>query len=375
MKTEKSVTKKTTTNQKIDLVDLTEKIVDNLEIVLNALGLCDYNVYNTRFTFPCPIHCGDNPEGCCIFTEGDEKVGNWVCWTHGCHEENNSLLEFIRLNLSTTHEASFSETIAWCIKLLNCDVNNIGNIQCHDFIKLNRKMSSRSIELAGTHTRDHIRKYLDIPAEFYLDRGFTPEILDKYDVGLCRVPRNKMYLRVVSPVYDDNYRFLGGCGRTIQPQCSKCKYYHYPNRRCPENELERMWGSKWLNSSGQFAGHTFYNSWFAIPHIFKSGAAILVEGCGDVWRLEEADIHLGLGMFKTRTTESQDEILKRYPISHLILATDGDKAGIEGKESLIEKYSRYYNIHEVNLSGDVADMCVEETKDVFYPILDKIGAR
>jgi len=373
---EKLATKKTKTS-KIDLVDITEKLVDNLEIVMNALGIPDYNNYGRRITFPCPIHCGDNPEGCCIFTDGEEKVGNWVCWTNNCHECNDSLLEFIRLNLSNGKEATFSEAISWSLKVLSCDIETLADVKSNDFIKLNRKMATKTVELKGTHSREHIRKYLDIPAQYYLEKenGFLPQTLDRYDVGLCRVPRNKMYLRVVSPVYDDNYRFVGCCGRTTQPECPKCGYYHYENRKCPENNLERLWGQKWLNSTGEFAGNTFYNSWFAVPHVIRNGVAILVEGCGDIWRLEEADIKIGLGMFTTRTSEGQDIILKRLPISNLIIATDGDDAGKEGRDILINKYERYCNIYPVELSGDIADMDVEETKDTFYPILNRLGVK
>lgn len=367
---------------KINLAHLTEKIVDNIDIVLNSLGIPDYNTYTNRVTFPCPIHGGDNPEGCCIFTDGTDKVGNWVCWTHACHEDNNSLIEFIRLVLSDKKETSFSDAIKWCQQLLNCDIKDLSDLENLDFIRLNRKANAKKVKLVGTKTREEIRKFLDIPAKYYIDglieQGKIPyskEILDKYDIGLCRVKKSSMYLRVVSPVYDDNFRFLGCCGRTTQPKCDKCGYYHYSNRNCPSNDIEKIWGAKWRNSKGRFAGYTFYNSWYAIPHIFKTGTLILTEGCGDVWRLEESGIHIGLGMFKTVTAPGQDEILKKYPISNIIIANDGDKAGKKGSKKLLEKYSRYYNVYEVDLEGDIGDSSVEQVKDIFYPLLDKLGAR
>jgi len=181
-----------------------------------------------------------------------------------------------------------------------------------------------------------------------------------------------MFLRVVVPVYDDNFKFVGCCGRTIQPECEKCGYYHFENRKCPENKIEKLWGSKWRNF-GDFSGCVLYNHWYAVPHIYKTQTAILVEGAGNVWRMEEANIHIGLGMFKTVTSPGQEHALKKLPISNLIIATDNDKAGHEGREKLIKKFSDSYNIYEAHFETDVGGASIEETKDIFNPIFRKIG--
>ena len=47
----------------------------------------DYIEYPNRLAFACPIHGGDNPEGCSIFTDGVSSKGNWNCWTANCHED------------------------------------------------------------------------------------------------------------------------------------------------------------------------------------------------------------------------------------------------------------------------------------------------
>lgn len=378
----------TQTKSQIDLDDLTRNIVENLENVLHLLGISDYNVYPNRIAFACPIHGGDNESGCCIFTDGDDTLGNWVCWTRGCHEERfetkdgkenigNNIFGFIRALIGEDGKpATYSQAISWAIKATNCDVSKVSNNNNRDFVTLNRKVQKEDYKPVGTHSRQEVRKHLLIPAKYYVDLGYSKEVLDKYDVGFCNIKGNKMYLRAVAPVYDDNFKFIGCCGRSIQPSCPKCKYYHFPNRECPKDKIEQVIFSKWRNSNGQFAGSSFYNSWFAIPHIYETGTVILTEGCSDVWRAVESDIHFILGMFKTMTTEAQDNILKKLPISNVIIASDGDAAGQEGKQKLIEKYSRYYNIYEPNLNGkDLGDMQVEELKDTMQPIFNKIGLK
>lgn len=67
--------------------------------------------------FPCPIHSGDNPTGLTIFLE--EKygfVGNWKCWTNGCHEQyGSSIIGFLKALL----KKSYKDTEKWVHQFLN----------------------------------------------------------------------------------------------------------------------------------------------------------------------------------------------------------------------------------------------------------------
>ena len=62
-------------------------------------------------------------------------------------------------------------------------------------------------------TREEIREGLQRPAEYYLNRGFAEETLDTFDVGFCNVKGKPMYNRVVAPVYDEDYNYVGCVGR------------------------------------------------------------------------------------------------------------------------------------------------------------------
>lgn len=352
-----------TRRKSLDLDILNRKLVENIENVLKALGVYAYNKYNNRIAFACPIHGGDNTEACTIFLTpkgGTDLLGNWKCWTHNCQEGNCKLLNFIQLMLSQDGPVSFYETLLWANDITDkVIVSDLPEVQ--------------EYHLIGTKSRAEVRKNLEIPAKYYLDRGYSKEILDKYDIGTCKTRGKQMFLRVVAPVYDDNFRFVGCCGRTVQPKCPKCNLYHFENRDCPSNKIEKKWARKWMNSSGGWASHLFYNQWYATPHIYNTGTVILVEGAGDVWRLEEAGIHIGLGMFKTLTTSLQDNVLKKMPISNIILATDNDPAGIDGKQRIRNKLEEHYNIYEANFDGDIGDLTIEETKEIFNPILERVS--
>ena len=71
------------TTYSYDLREISEILVSNIENVLNEFDI-DYIKYPNRISAACPVHNGDNKEGFSILTKG---IGNWFCFSHGCHEQ------------------------------------------------------------------------------------------------------------------------------------------------------------------------------------------------------------------------------------------------------------------------------------------------
>ena len=159
-----------------------EKIPD----ILHALGVRTYKSGDILVS-NCPIHAGDNTTAFNINVNVDsEFCGKWFCNTKGCHKPVETGL-----------------------------------------------------------TREEIRKKLVIPAKYYIERGFFPEVLDEFDVGLCTDPTKPMYNRVVFPVY--NYtgnRMIGCVGRTTTSD-----------------------PTKWLNQKGFKKGDHIYGYAKALPYV------------------------------------------------------------------------------------------------------------
>lgn len=338
-----------------------DNLINYIPQILDALKV-KYTLHNNRISGCCPVHEGDNPTALTIYLKSKfNYVGNWICWTNHCEEiygkdviglvsgildvNKTQALKWIRENISTDFK-----NVNYYKR--NNDINDVLNIELPKPLNINRK---------------DVRSKLKIPAPYYLARGYSQTILDKYDVGLCIDKRKPMYMRSVVPVYDEQYKKIYGClGRNINPQCPKCKKYHEKNRPCPSNELEELWATKWRNSRGFSSGSTLFNYWFAKSHINKSGICILVEGIGDVLRLEEADIHIGLGLFSDKITQNQKFLLERLGIKTIILALDNDKAGEKAQKKVAETLYRTYNIQQVTLpKKDIGEMQVEEVKNVF----------
>jgi DNA primase len=232
-------------------------------------------------------------------------------------------------------------------------------------------LESKEPEVFGTISRKEVRDSLQIPDQYFLGRGFSAEILDKYDVGYCDTYGNEMFQRATAPIYDDDHKLLIGCvGRTTKPLCTMCEHHHDFSRKCPSNTIEKRWGRKWLNTSG-FRSDTFlYNYWYAKEHITRTGWAILVEGQGDIWKLEMAGYHIGLGIFGDSLGDNQKLALDKLGAINLLILTDNDKAGMEARNKIGVKCSRYYNCYYMDLpKKDLGDMKPEEIQIFLEPML------
>lgn len=378
--------------------EIIELITDRIEDVLDHFGI-QYVKYDDRVSFSCPIHGSDNPESLSIFITGHSTTGNWKCWTNECEQEilndtdnNGQVIErergrtifgFLRgiLSVEKDRHVEYSEAIQWAKDFVGYKGTSLEetaeDLEIHikkRFVKDTNILLKKRKVLEGDITRQEIRGKLRIPAQYFVGRGFLSETLDKYDVGFCETKKTQMFNRVVVPVYDDDYEKMVGCvGRTIQPKCHECGKFHYPDRACPSNNLERLWASKWVNSKGFNAESTLYNIWFAKQHIAECGIAILVEGQADVWRLEEADIHIGLGLFGDSLTDEQKMILDSSGALTLLILTDADDAGLKARKRILEKCKRSYNCMFIDLpKKDIGDMTVEQVKFFLGPILEKV---
>ena len=108
-----------------------------------------------------------------------------------------------------------------------------------------------------------------------------------------------------------------------------------------------------------------YNYWNAKEHIKRTGVAILVEGQGDVWRLDEAGYYNACGMFGCELSEEQMVILEKSGAMTLWVLTDSDKAGIEAREKIRKRCARLYNVKFIDLKNkDIGETPIEEIKEL-----------
>ena len=340
--------KRLTKNQ---IYQICERLFDRLPELLRSLGI-EYLEYPNRYSFACPVHGGDNPEGCSIFTDGTSMKGNWQCWTQHCEDDfTNSLLGFVRgvLSEKRNRKIPLNETAAYCSNFLDLDIDNIQEVEQsnNEQLKILEAFSKEINREIYDISRDQIRSKIKIPADYYVERGFKEETLDLFDIGFCFEKNRPMSGRVVVPIYDEGYNYIGCVGRSI-------------------DEAQKP---KWLHSKG-FKKSILYGLNIAGKYIQQSQTAILVEGQGDVWRMHEAGYKNCVGIFGSSMNEDQLLLLERSGALNIVILTDSDEAGQKACDQIVKTCGRRFNYFRPEISmKDVGEMSVEQIRDELYPQL------
>lgn len=332
-----------------------DQLCDRIEDLLDYFNL-EYRLNSKFVSMKCPIHGGDNDSAVNIYYTGDMYRGNWKCRTHQCEKFfKASILGFIRGVLSNKKydwscaedkSVTFAETLDFVKEFLSVDLDNF-KISKTDREKL-QFVSNLSVlqnpkpKDQNYITRNQIRKSLVIPSPYFINRGFDPEILNRYDVGDCVKDGKEMYQRAVVPIYDHEHMYMVGCtGRVIQDGIKP----------------------KWKHNAGFKAEENLYNFWYAKDIIQKTKTAIIVESPGNVWKLEENGIKNSVAIFGSNLNDKQKMILDSSGAMKLIVIMDSDDAGEQARKQIDKKCSKIYNIEHIRVSkNDIAELTNEEIR-------------
>ena len=266
--------------------------------LLDLMGV-SYERRGDKYFFACPIHGGDNPTGATIFAHNKP---NWKCWTHGCHlHHGSSLYSFLGAFIGRGSMASKKEIFDFIdgkLKLETRTVNITKQKECAICDIL-------SPQLAEEH-RPRYKLELKIPSEYYLERGYTPETLSFFGVGDCwdTNEKNPMANRSIVPIYNKDGALRAYAGRTLIGD-----------------------KKKWKKSYGFAKANHIYGYNHSKGPILDSGYAVIVEGFGDVWRLNEAGIKTYGAIMGAFMSDYQLYLLECSGAFHLVILTDMDDAG------------------------------------------------
>jgi 5S rRNA maturation endonuclease (ribonuclease M5) len=329
------------------------------------------------------VHDGHSPFGFNLYPDGETVRGNWQCLSDHCHHHfPATIIGFTRgvlsnYNYGWRQKGDRCEThrvaVDYVLDFLGYD--DIRDVEVDyekaDLLRFNARaefMNRRPV--TGLHAvcdRERFRSEIDIPASYYIDRGYSKSILDKYDVGLCTNPRSPMCNRVAVPFYDPTHSVvIGVLGRSTLPQCSRCRLFHDRSSPCSQFGDSRY--AKWRVSQGFNDKHHLYGYWFSAGYIAKSRCVVLVEGPGDIWRLEEAGIHNAVALLGSSLHDSQKIILESCSADDFVVITDNDPAGDQAEAAIRQACSTYGRVHRIRPIGkDVGEMTVDEVRNHILP--------
>lgn len=367
---------------------LSDRLCDDIDSLLSYFGI-EYKTFSRMITMSCPIHGGDNASALNLYPDGDTYRGNWKCRTHQCEQVfKSSIIGFIRGVLSHQEHGwktdgdsscSFDEALRFAEKFINQNLDDIKidkkHVEKTNFINtVNYINTAQNNESTNKLTRKQIQRSLSIPSAYFLNRGYSEQILKKYDVGDCVVSGKEMSGRAVVPVYDMDYKYMIGCtGRSINEKCDQCGSFHRLDSECPkDHELWLM--SKWRHSKDFKTQECLYNFWFAKEHIANQHYVILVESPGNVWRLEESGIHNSVAVFGSSLSDRQKILLDISGALSLVLIMDNDDAGRKACETIKKKCQKIYNIFTININhNDIGSMTVEQIKNEIVPQIEALN--
>ena len=369
-----------------EIQELCVRGMERFDELMETFGLSFY-MDNRKYTAACPIHGGDNELAINIYYDGDDFCGNWQCHTQQCEEHFlPSLVGFIRGIMShqqfgwtgpNDRYTPFGEAVEYLVNFLGAQANNLNVERFTEqsrFIKQVKMLQEKKHTITGIR-RELVTKSLNIPATYYVERGYSSDVLKEYDVGLCNTIGKPMVNRAVVPVYEDTGKLMVGCtGRSIFEMCPNCKGYHSITVECPESKsLAKKMYPKWKHSSGFKNDEYLYNYWKAKKYIQESGVAILVESPGNCWRLCEAGIKNCVGIFGTSLSVKQKQILDSSGAMSLIIILDNDEAGKKGAKTIQKQCERLYRLYYPTLDvNDIGDMSIDKVTEDIKPFIEQV---
>ncbi|CAN5279294.1 DNA primase [soil metagenome] len=328
---------------RIDIIDVISEFIKLKKRGANYLGLC-------------PFHGEKTPS----FTVSPAKE-IYKCF--GCGRSGNTITFLME------HEKfSYVEALRWLAARYNIEIEET---QVTDEVK-QLQQAAESLYILNTFAQKFFTAQLfetdegaDIALSYLKERGFTDEVLQKFQVGYnpqtgnafskaavqqqfnpellqksgLSVSRNGETFdnyrgRIIFPVHNNSGKVIGFGARVIGKTDKAPKYIN-----TPENELYVK--SKLL-----------YGLYFARLAIDKNDECLLVEGYTDVIALAQAGVENVVASGGTSLTTDQLRLIKKYT-NNLTIIYDGDAAGVKAAmRGLDMALEESLNVHLVLIPGN-----------------------
>ncbi len=348
--------------------DISLKLIENFEAIEFFFNL-DLQEYEDHYKGCCPLHAdSDNPAAFTLYKDS----GAWICHTHGCHNIFKGtmvglvrgLLSVNKLGWSNFNDTDkvfgFRETLSFIEQFLEKRPNlPIDSKRRHHKNKAKKEKLHTELNLA----KETFLQNIQCPPEYYINRGFSEEILRKYCIGYYDKPYKPLSKRILVPIFSDDGQTIIGCsGRTSEDKCLVCDGYHDSRAQCPDQKSEPWMFQKWKHNKGFRRERYLYNYWNMYGKNWDK--IILVEGPSEVWKLEECGIHNSLAIFGSNMTAMQAEkiaSLRPRLITTIMDADDGgEHAELSCKKEILRVLPDVKIQHLCPPKNDLGDMTHKE---------------
>lgn len=311
-----------------EIVASVKQLVDP-ESVLSYLGFRIVKKGHKELRGPCKIHGGDNITAFRFNIE----TRTWCCYTRHCEgDQDRDLVGLVQKTLGI----SFPESVKFLADLAGVNLDDEEQFS-EKYLELKQQQEVRKeirqVQPSAPVTNFFPEQVLDdlIPkrSNYFVDRGFPPELLDFYEVG--GYTDGKGVHRETIPIRDEDGNLLTISGR-----------------RTDSDEDPKYLLLKNINK-----GITLYNLEVAKNYVgdVAEGAdrtLILVEGFVDVWGLALQGVYNVVAAMGTDITPMQRDLLCKYA-ENVMVMMDPDNAGRAGAERIQKMLEKHVNVQVVTL--------------------------
>ena len=309
-----------------------QQILSRIDIIEIVGGFVKLKKRGTNYLGLCPFHNEKSPS----FTVSPAKE-IYKCF--GCGRSGNTI------SFLMEHEKySYAEALRWLAARYNVEIEEK---EVSPEVRQQQQLAE-SLFIINTFAQKFFSNVLfntdegqDIGLSYLRERGFTEEIMQKFQLGYSPDQRdvfaraalaaqyNLDYLqksglvvvrderpmdnyrgRIIFPVHNQTGKIIGFGARIIKSNDRAPKYIN-----TPENEL-------YVKSK------ILYGTYQARQAIDKQDECLLVEGYTDVISLHQAGVENVVASGGTSLTIDQLRLIKKYT-KHLTIIYDGDGAGIK----------------------------------------------
>lgn len=317
-----------------------------IEDILNTLNIPYVIKCSSMINILCPVHQSED------FSSSSIRLrdGRWTCWSRSCHNDVG---------------AHFINLIGWALAQKGMgswmDICNL--IDNPSFKPVDRP------EQIITQSEFDPAKYptISTPSNYYVGRGFSKDILTKFNIGDCTV--GPYADKAIVPIKNSKNKLIGFTARSFWPKCSKCNYHHSPYQLCinDDNKYSHFY-KKWIHSKGLKTSVSPYN----IENI-KTDKVAVIEGPSCVWRLYQFGID-SIACLGKEFTVGHKKALKSIGVSKILFISDNDEAGLLFKQKFIKNNSKDFEIYlpKACVEKDVSEMSELTIKNNILAVWDKI---
>lgn len=318
--------------------DALQEMCDSINLLEYAQQTMDFKKIGEDSWFThCPRHVDKTPS-----LAISPRKNMFHCFSCNC---GGNILNWLMI----FEKLSFPEALNKISKLSGMDINSLKTCEALAFYKELRNLYTTQNEQNFSRKnldiqKDYFDKYSHELPDEWIDEGITKQELEKYEILI-----DKSSNRIVYPVYDDQFKFIGVKGRTRFKNYKELKIAKYMNYYQ-------------LGTVNYFTGMKQ-----AVDNIKKSGSIIITEGLKSVMKIDGWGFHNCVSSETSAVNEQQIGLLIKLCLKNVIIAFDKDVKldKIKKKIGILKRFANVFAvIDRHNLLDDKMSPC-DKGQDVW----------